>query len=495
MMFRKLFNNAFAVLIARVLYRIFNALVAIIIARYAGVEKFGMYSTALALTNTFLVANDIGSTTLLMREGSRHKDSISLYFGNSIIIQSIASTFFFIITIVMAVVLHYDSQTMILVVLLGLATVFFEFRKSFRAVLRIMLKMKVVSIFEVITGFCIFILTLAISYIINDRNFGIILIAGAPLIMNLLFILSVFLYDLKLVKPTFNLKLLWPMVKDGLKYSIYDIFLIAYFQISILMLQYFKGNTEAGLYSAAAKLIILILILPQMIFQIALPLMFKYSTLDINKYKRIHLLIFRYLNALSIPIVIGTFLLADPIIHLIYSKPGYAPAALALKYFALFLIARFAGNVSGQSLTAIDKQKQENIIQIFSFIFLIIINYFLINAYGFMGAVIGTVATEFIIRIAFTITDLYYLKLNVFSYLLKLIKPVLASIIMGTVIYFTMDKLNVIFTILLGALIYGFFLWVFKFLDAYDMALFKQLIPNKFQKNASSNPESDAINN
>jgi Ca2+/Na+ antiporter len=86
--------------------------------------------------------------------------------------------------------------------------------------------------------------------------------------------------------------------------------------------------------------------------------------------------------------------------------------------------------------------------------------------------------------------DFSKLKQNWLHYSKKIISPILASIVMGIFIYFTREYFNVIFLTLCGAVIYGIFLWVFRFFKEYDKQLFKQLIPKRLQKNESSNPSS-----
>jgi O-antigen/teichoic acid export membrane protein len=486
-MFKKLFSNTVFLTAAHCLNRIFNALIVVIVARYLGLETFGMYSTALALVNTFLIANDIGSTTLLLREGARDEKKIGLYLGNSNLIQFFASIGFFALALITAYFLKYNALTVWLVILLGIGTVIFEFRKSFRGVLRIFLKLKFFAYLEIINGLLTFTSIYAVSKLVADKNLGLTLIAGIPLILNFLLIAALFIYDRKFVKPEYDLKKIWPMIKEGYEYSIYNIVYTVYFQISTLMVQGMKGDSEAGLYSAAAKLIMLLLIIPQMIFQVALPLMFKYSKIDLAKYKRIHKFIFRYLNAFAFPIIVGCFLLADPIIRFVYHKENFMPAAPALAIMSIFLVARFIGNVSGQSLTAMDKQKPKLIMELVSLVVLVGLNFWLINLYGFIGAAIATATTEIILRISFLFFDFSALKENFLKYLKSLVAPLLASLVMGIFLYFTKSSLNVIVLILLGAVLYGLFLWAFRFVSFSDKQLFKQLIPSRFQKNESSN--------
>ena len=150
---------------------------------------------------------------------------------------------------------------------------------------------------------------------------------------------------------------------------------------------------------------------------------------------------------------------------------------------AIFLLFRFLGNVSGQSLTTLDKQKQKVILQLCTFVILIILNYFLIKSYGFIGAAIATLIAEIIIRIGFIIMDFKYMKTGLFPYLKILPSMIMAGLLMGVVIYFTSPYFHVILAILFGAVIYGFFLWIFRFFKPSDKYMLKQILPNKFKFN------------
>lgn len=484
--FRKIFNNTILLMCSRVAYRIFGALAAIIIARYLNVEKFGLYSAALALVNTFLIANDIGSTTLLLREGSRKPETMSLYFGNSIIIQFLASLVFFSLALICGHYLGYSSLSLWLIVLLGSGVMIYEFRKSFNAILRIKLKLKYYSLTESLNGLLILIGTIVVISLLPNKDIGLMAIALVPLFCNTLAIIALYIIDLKYCRPKFACNKIWPMLKEGYVYAIYNIVYTVYFQIGTLMTKAISGDKEAGLYAASSKIVLLIIFIPQIIFQVALPLMFKYSKEDFEKYKRIHRFIFRYLNAFAIPIAIGTWLLAEPYVQLIYAKPGYSPAAEGFRIFSIFLLIRFIGNVSGQSLTTMDKQRDKIFFQVISLIILIISCLILIPKYGFIGAGISTCIAELTLRSYFLWQDFKYLKVSTFSYIKTLLNPLLAGLLMGLFIYFTKSHINTIIITIIACGVYLFGLWLFRFFEAYDFKLFKEIIPNKFKKNYAS---------
>ena len=483
MIFKKIAANLTSILTARILFQVFNAITQITIARMLGVDKFGMFSTALALVNAFLVANDIGMSTLMIREGSRIQEKMKYYLGNTLVVQLIASFIFYAIALIVGFSIGYSFQIMMLVIILGIAYMIYEFRKPLRAVLRIILKLKFVALIEIICGLGIMSSVILLSFSDINKEILLYLVVVIELIGYSILSIAIFIYARKFVKPDFShTREIMSELKVSWKYSMYNIMFIIYLQLSIIMVGAIAGNAEAGLYAAASKLVVLTFMIPQMIFQVGLPLFFKYYKEDIEKYKRIHRFIFKYLNALGFPVAVGMWILSLPIIELIYNKPGYMPAALALQYFGIFVIFRYLGNVSGQSLTTSDHQVQKLIIGVCYLVLLAVCNFFAISAYGFMGAVGVTIICEALLRMTYIIFDFTYLKLKVWPYIKRLIPTLFATAIMGIFVYFTQDLFNVIITIVLSAILYGFLLWLFRFFDQYDKKLFIQLI-NKAPKN------------
>lgn len=477
MIFRRIASNLTSIMAARILFQVFNAVTQITIARMLGVELFGAFSTALALVNALLVANDIGMSTLMIKEGSRMREKLKFYLGNALLVQLGASVIFYIAALVIGYSLGYSFQILMLVVVLGLAYIAFEFRKPLRAVLRILLRLKRVAILEIICGFFIMAIVLGLAFSGLEPNTLLYLVVLVEFVAYVGLSTAIYAYMRNYEKPDFSQrKEIRDELKISWKYSFYNIMFILYLQISIIMVGAMAGPEQAGLYSAASKLVVLLFMVPQMIFQVALPLLFQYFKADRQKYDRVHRLIFKYLVALGFPVAAGMALLSGPIIALVYGPDGYGPSAQALQAFAVFVAFRFMGNVSGQSLTTSDRQNQENIIVLIYTVVLVALNYFTIPRFGFMGAVWTTVACEAMLRLTYMIVDFSHLRIRVWPYVKKAAPAVLSCLLMGVFVYFTRGFFNVIITIVLSAILYGFLLWTFRFFDKYDKSLFTQLI-------------------
>ena len=468
---------------ARLVFRVVSAITAIIIARYLDENQFGAYSLALSMVDAILLCNDLGMTTLLLREGSRDKTKLQIYFGNALLVEAIASVIFLTIAITVSGLL-YSQTVAYLVLLLGAATVFYEFRKPMRSIFRIMMNMKTVIWFDIAYAVLCFGGVLAISKLITPGQ-GLFWVAIIQVIVSFAVIAAFAIYDFKYLKPKFSLRLIPPMLKESWIFALYTSFYTLYLQISQLIIGILRDEKEVAYYSAASKMVIFVLIIPQMVYQMVLPVMFRLSKTDLPKYKRVNITLHRYFAALGYPMAVGTLLLASPIMDLLY-KGKYQEGVPALQWFSFFILMRFTGNASGQSLTALDKQKTKVIIESISVVLNIILVALAVPKYGFIGAVVATVIVEAIMRLIFLRMDNYYLQISGFTRLKNILPVILASLTMGVFIYFTRDFINVIVLTLLGFIIYVFLLWIFRFFKEYDKQLFKQLIPARFQKNEST---------
>jgi len=490
MLFKKIFTNSIMLIGTRLFFRVLNAIATLVIANYLDDRQFGQYSLAQSLTNALLLCNDLGMTTLLLREGSRDKNKMQLYFGNALLVEAIASVIYLILAIIVSQI-FYSPTVVYLVLILGAGTVLYEFRKPMRSIFRILMNMKTVIWFDIAYAvLClggIFIITRTIT-----PALGLFWVSIIQLIVSLGVIIAFTLYDFHLLKPKFSLRALWPMLKQSWVFSIYTSFYTLYLQIDQLIIGVIRGEKEVAHYSAACYLVTFAVIIPQMIYQMVLPVMFRLSKEDLPKYKRLNMVLYRYFAALGYPMAVGIFLLAEPIMHLLYGDK-YLDSSFALQLFAIFIFMRFTGNTSGQSLTALDKQKTKMVIEVVSVVINIILDIILVYFYGFIGAVIATIFVEAGVRILFLSMDNYYLQIKSITRLRNNLPIIGASIIMGLFIYFTKSFLNVILLTILSCMIYAFFLWILRFFKPYDKQLFKQLIPARFQKNESINPSSRDI--
>lgn len=457
-------------MIARVSFRFLTAAILAYAARYLGASNYGMFETALAWSNAFLALNDIGMSTLIVREAARDEKKMAVYFGNTLIVEVVLSIILYAVIIGIGLGIGYDATTITLMMILGAAGLIFEFRKVMRGIFRVLLRLKWVAALEVLNGALYFLIVLWIIAAVDDRSLGLLGIAHARLWVNLFIVLALFILTVRIVRPRVDLKQIPAMVKQSYVFTLYNLFFMLYFQIDQILLSIIADAEAVGIYSAPAKVVGMLLFIPLMVFQVSMPTMYRLSEQNIEKYKRINRLIWRYLVAFGVPAGIGLTLLADDIVPWIFG-PEFTASIVVMQVMGFFLVTRFFSISQGNSLTTTDRQGLRAIIQIISVGVNIVLDIWLIQTYGAVGAAIATLITEALIGVNYLIFSWSFLKENAFAQLRSVVPVFAATAAMSGLIFLAKPHLHVIVVVLFGALFYALFLWAFRFFTAQDMRL------------------------
>lgn len=477
MLFRKVFLSTAFLFVARLVFRALNAATVIFIARFLGIEKYGYFEAALAIVNILLVFNDLGMSTLLVKEASRDKSKLSVYFGNTLVVETVLSAVLYILMLVVAWFMYPHTQVFSLVAILGAANLIFEHRKVFRGSMRVVFRMASLGWIEILNGAANFAIIVLITRL-TDPFTGIFRIAQAQLIINLIVVALFAVYALLIVRvrPRVDTAQIVPMIKGAYLFSLTQLFTMLYFSIDQLILSKMRPIEEVGLYSAPFKIIIFMIIVPQMIFQVIQPIMFRLAAQDLEKYKRIHFTVLRYLTAFGLPVGLICILFAEPIVITLFG-PAYADSALPLRWFGGFIMLSFLGSAAEYSLTSLDKQKIKVIFQIITVGANITLDVILIHYYGISGPAMATFFVQFFLVGAFLVTDLRVLKESGIFLLQQIWKPIVSAAIMGVAIIILRTQMPWWLALICGGAIYLLSLLASRFLRHYDLQLLKQLLP------------------
>lgn len=480
------FKNISYLLLARLTFRFLTAFALIYAARYLGSDRYGMYSTATAWANAFLVLSDVGLSTVMLRVAAREPEKIAVYFGNTMIVQSVMSLFIWLTIVLIGIGIGYNTTTLYLIMILGASNLIFESRKVMRGVFRVNLSLKRIGVLEVFNGAAFFGISMLIMLTGTNKNTALFGLAHTSLWVDLITVVLLFLYTVRLVRPHVDLSLIKGMIKDSWIFTLYNMFLMLYFQIDQIILSILKDNQEVGLYSAPMQIVTVVLFIPIMVFQVTVPLMFRFSKNNMEKYKRANTLIWRYLSAIGIPIGVGFLMLASEILNTVYgmnyfdnSTELFNVSVLVAQLFGLFLIVRFCTISQGSSITTTDRQHLRAILQVIAVAVNIGLDILFIPKYGAVGAASATLFTEAVIGISSVVISARYLKESLFSQLFGLLPVVGATAGMAGAIFLAKPHLHVMVLVILGAVVYAPLLWLFRFFTPQDRELIQQILNKK----------------
>lgn len=181
---------------------------------------------------------------------------------------------------------------------------------------------------------------------------------------------------------------------------------------------------------------------------------------------------FKFLFSLSLPIAVGTALLANQIIIWLYTEE-FANSGLVLAILIWAFIPLNLSYLAGTVATSTDKEKQSAKVYALAALLNLSINAVVIPIWGYLGAAIATVITEVVAFVLFYSTLHSEFPLTDFKN--TLVKPVLAGTVMGGVIYSLPLNWPIGLHIVMGAVVYMVVLFALKPFNQTELALIQGL--------------------
>jgi len=399
----KYFKNTLWLLGEKILRMVAGLLVGIWVARYLGPEQFGLFSYVLAFTAIFGGAAKLGLDDIIVRELVNNPENSDTYLGTAFWLKVIGA---FIVMGLMAAIVPFTSNdatvnTFIFIIAAGLVFQSFEvvefyFQshvlakivstcKFFQLALSSIIKIYLVLIeaellyFVLVTTFDA--LTLAVSYFIAYK------IRKNPDFYKC--------FDLSVAKQL--LKNSWPLMLSML-------LIMLYMKIDQIMINEMLGHHEVGIYSAGIKLIEALFFLPTIIVTSVFPAILNARNTSNAIYEIRLIRLFSLILLLSMPIVIVLYFSSSWLILFMFGE-SYAEAISVLTIYAFILPFVFLSVVSSRWFIAEKLQKMLFHRAFIAVIINIVLNCFLIPAYGIEGAAFATLVTYVFIAVLFDLLN------------------------------------------------------------------------------------------
>ena len=249
--------------------------------------------------------------------------------------------------------------------------------------------------------------------------------------------------------------------------------------MDILMLGYFTDTTTVGLYHPAARTAGLLRTVLLAFMGIFAPMMSDYHLHgDVGEMGKLYKLIVRWIVSLSLPLAIIIIIYSKKIMLLFGVEYLSASNVLMVLTTAAFIQTLFGGG--GQTLTMTGFTK----VNLFNSIIVVLINISLnllwIPQYGIIGAAYATLISMALLGLLRIVEVNHLIKITPFS--LKLMKPIIAGVIMTAVLIYIKPVVLPLHTItsliiitLVGLLSFFTMLWLLRF-DADDRKIWSGIV-------------------
>lgn len=467
-----IFKNMSWLLISQIIASVCGFVWTILMARYLGVNNYGILGFAVSISGILGIIDDLGISTHIVRHVATDNESAPKYLGNIMPFKIILGTINLIITSAILILLKIDGFTIFITVLFTIEIIFKSYANSLFGVFQAFEKGKYQGIGNTLMNTTTLLFILISIY----ADLGLLGITISYIIANLItFIYSYSILNKYIAKPKFEFD--WEFCKKitllSLPFAATGVLYTIYYSIDIVMLTKIVGDYATGIYNATYKLIAVLNLFYSVYTAVIFPVMSKFYKNDKKLLVISYEKSIKYLMLAIIPLAVGTTFYSLDIIRLIYGHE-YDAAASVLSILIWTVCLLFISGASNTLLNASHKELTVTKIYAIAAVFNIVLNFFMIPYLSYKGAAITTVLSDVLI-VALQTYVIHKIghKANKKLYF-DLIKIVIGSAVLGIALYFL--NLNMWVAIPVGLIIYLAVVYLLRLFDKDDMYVIKEIL-------------------
>jgi len=426
------------------------------LTRYLGQGGFGQYTTIMAFLQFFGVVVDLGLYVILVKKISEANADEEKLVSNIFTLRLVSAIIFLGLAPVGVWFFPYPDIVRWGVLITSFSFLGITLNQALAGVFQKHLRMDKVVIAEVVGR----LMLIGITYYVIRAELGLLWIMGSVVAGSLVNFIVTYILSRSLVR--FRLRFNWPVWKDVIKDSwpiaLSIAFNLVYFKADTIILSLYYNADTVGIYGAAYKVLEVFNTLPAMFAGLVLPLLAAaWASLDRERFKRVLQKAFDAMILIAVPLAIGTLFLARPVMDLV--APDFIDSARVLQILIFAASIIFIGNLFGNTVVAINKQKTMMWLYLLVAVVSLIGYLILIPRYSYFGAAGMTVASELLITISAALV--VYWGTRILPSLTVLLKSLLASAVMAGVLYFISD-FSIFVSILISVVVYLLVMYIIK---------------------------------
>jgi O-antigen/teichoic acid export membrane protein len=442
----------------------------VLIARYLGASGLGMLVFGITLFAFFNTLSSLGLGAVVTRDIAQHRDKGPIYFGTSIMLGSMATLFFIGIMMLVGRFFSPDRETMRVVMVLSVALLPVSLFYWSKAVLCAVEKMEFIAYsriaenaFKIIVG-TIFLLA----------GQGIEAIAVVFVLSKITSTIMCFGFARREVgKPIFTIckPILRSLLRQVPTFASTSLFNSLFWSSTVILLTYFRGAAEVGIFSAAFKLVDMCLAVALAYGQALFPVTARIAVQIPELLVQLCRKSIKHISILTLAVAVGTTVLSDPIILLIYGS-GLAEASQALRLQIWMLVPFGAVPLLAFILISKHYQKCDMQANVIAALLLTGLNFILIPTYGMMGASIAMLigcTVLFISEYLFVSVKLFRFHFRVSN-----LKWVVSAGFIALVTVF-LENINELLVVLICGIFYLILLYITGIISQSDLEYYKRL--------------------
>jgi len=254
-------KNTSVSFISQIITRLLGFFFIMYTVRYLGAKNFGILSFAIAFTNMFGIFTDFGLGQLVTRETARDRSVTTKYIGNIIVLKALFALLTFIVIVLLVNFFKSTDETRNVVYIIALSVICNSFVQILYAVFQGYEKVEYISAGNILNSAMLFISALiAINKGFSVTGFACLYLISSGTLLSYCLIVSCW----KFVKPKleFDKQFCCFILKEAVPFGLIGFFGILFHWIDSVMLSLLKGDEAVGLYNAAYRLLMVIVLMP-----------------------------------------------------------------------------------------------------------------------------------------------------------------------------------------------------------------------------------------
>lgn len=336
---QRIIRNSASLIGSQILAKIVSLVSVPIIARFLGVNDFGIYTLAFGFVTIFSGLSDLGINTLTIKEVSRHRELLNKYLSNNLILRLLICATFYLILLLVLKIFNYPPNIFALIAILGIIVFANYVINTFNSILNAIERMEISALVIFLQYLIVPVTAITMLWLNHDlKN-----IFLAIIISNItLAIFYAIIVNKKIIKMAWqiDIRFWWYIIKKSIPFAIFSMLWLIYIQNGPIVLSKIQSIESVGIYNAANKLILALLFIPSSITLSIFPFFSRLiKNSDTEKINLSSERAIKILTLIAFPIAVGTTLLAKPLILTIYGQDFInSSLVLAILGWAMFFI-------------------------------------------------------------------------------------------------------------------------------------------------------------
>lgn len=446
----QLFKNTIALSAPNIINPFVSFALILVISRSLGAQGLGEYSLILAWQAIFVTMASMGLGALVIRETARKPETLQAFFANALtfgLVSSLLAVFAMIATVKL---MDYPQRIIIGATISSLSLIPSTAIRYIEAVFRSVEKSEYLALCYMAEN----VARVLFSVVLLLLGFDLLWVFVAITLVNFLtFVMMMYLCRKVVGRPrwSFDLEIWKLMAGQSPTFLSIAIFSTLHLSMPEIMLSKLLDIEAVGIFSAASRVVSFATVIPVGFCMALLPAMTKGYANGVDELRRMTSDSIRYAFIFIFPIVLGTAVLSNQLIQMIYgAKFLAAPPVLSLMAFGIapyFVLVSLA-----QVLVSTDNQGFDLKVNIIAVLVSFALHIALVPVFGVIGSSMSTLICFLVLNQM----QYKFIKKKLFSIDFWSVssRPLLASLLMVVLTLILRDR-NVILNIFISAAFYG----------------------------------------